>query len=318
MSIEGFVEGRRGDWEALAALLDRMGRRGPSRLGRQELLDLGRLYRQATSDLAQARDRLQDPELTAYLNDLVARAHGQIYRAEGGRWRDAAAFLASGFPLAVRSNLIPIGIAMGIFAAAALWAYGATILDPRFPDLLLPPELRDSLERRQLWVGSITGIKPLASSWIMTNNISVTFATFAGGILLGLGPVYLMAYNGILLGAIAGLVAQYGLSLEFWAFVLPHGVIELSAIFIAGGAGLLLGKGLLLPGDLSRRDALVENGRIAIQLILGCIPLLVVAGIIEGFFSPSALPPGIKIPAALALLALLVAYIFRPGTQRLA
>jgi len=148
-----------------------------------------------------------------------------------------------------------------------------------------------AIEHQKMWTGSLLTMKPLASSAVMTNNLTVTFAAFAYGIVFGLGTFYLLALNGLLFGTVAAACGRAGLSQALWSFVLPHGVLELTAVFIAGGGGLMLGHALIAPGEWSRRDALVANGRRAVQLILGCIPMLVVAGVIEGFVSPLAWAP---------------------------
>ncbi|HSB77051.1 MAG TPA: stage II sporulation protein M, partial [Terriglobales bacterium] len=146
-------------------------------------------------------------------------------------------------------------------------------------------------------------------SFILTNNISVAMATFAMGILAGLGTVYMLFFNGLLIGVIGTACWQAGMSRQLWSFVAPHGVLELPAIFIAGGAGLLLARGLLFPGTLPRRDSLVEAGGRAVRLVLGVIPMLVVAGFIEGYLSPSNFPAPLKFALGAALALALVMYL---------
>ena len=167
-------------------------------------------------------------------------------------------------------------------------------------------------EDGELWMGSIVGVEPLASSSITINNLKVCFAAIAGGITAGLYTVFIMANNGLHIGAVATLVGKNNLAYPFWAFVFPHGSLELPAIFLAGGAGLLIGKAIVFPGDYKRIDALKLNGIKAAQLLLGIIPLLVIAGTIEGFFSPSPLVPSpIKYLVGTALFCLLVLYCLR-------
>jgi uncharacterized membrane protein SpoIIM required for sporulation len=182
--------------------------------------------------------------------------------------------------------------------------------------LIVPAKLIRQVEGGKVWFDSILAVKPQASSRIMTNNISVTFLAFAFGMTFGLGTVYIMAFNGLLLGALAGLCHIHGLDAAFWSFVLPHGVIELTAIFIGGGAGFLLSTALLIPGDLTRKNALILRGRQAVPLTLGCVPLLIVAGVVEGFFSPVPLPVELKFLVAGILLALLLAYLLFPLTTK--
>jgi uncharacterized membrane protein SpoIIM required for sporulation len=190
-------------------------------------------------------------------------------------------------------------------------------LDPAFIDAVSPPGMRERLDKGELWVYRINPVKPVASSFIMTNNIAVTFSFFALGIVFGAGTLWGLVYNGIHFGTIAVLVNQTRMAREFWAFVVPHGVLEIPAIYIGGGAGLILGGALLFPGDLTRRDALVVRGRVAVKLVLGCVPILVIAGIIEAFFSPlppSSMPVGTKFLAGAALFGLLLLYLFRRGS----
>jgi len=150
------------------------------------------------------------------------------------------------------------------------------------------------IKRGEMWTDIPAQVRSIASSFIMTNNIQVAFLAFAGGVLFGLLSGYVLLFNGLTLGVIGALCQRYGLALPFWSFVLPHGVIELSVIFIAGGSGLMLGHALLSPGLLRRRDALAQAAQKAVRLIIGSVPLLVIAGTIEGFISPSACTRGAK------------------------
>jgi uncharacterized membrane protein SpoIIM required for sporulation len=161
-------------------------------------------------------------------------------------------------------------------------------------------------------MGSIVGTEPLASSNIMTNNLMVAFRTVGGGITAGLFTLYSLFFNGLLMGAIAALVSQNQLAYPFWAFVFPHGALELPAIFFAGGAGLLIAKALLFPGQYRRVDALKLYGYQSAQLVFGIVPLLIIAGIIEGFFSPSPyIPELIKYLTGMIILASLITYCSR-------
>src|SRR5262249_18332019 len=151
------------------------------------------------------------------------------------------------------------------------------------------------------------GIKPLASSAIMTNNISVGFVSFAFGITAGLGTIYMMVFNGLMMGVVGMACHLSGMSLKLWGFVASHGVLELPSIFIAGGAGFRIAAGLLFPGYLPRKESLVRAGNEAVQLLLGTIPMLVIAGILEAFVSPTGLAAGLKFALAGALFTLLLA-----------
>ncbi|MGH7546357.1 MAG: stage II sporulation protein M, partial [Gemmatimonadota bacterium] len=154
---------------------------------------------------------------------------------------------------------------------------------------------------------------PAFAGGIIANNVQVTFLAFALGITAGLGTLVLLLFNGLHIGATLGLFDGRGLGAYLWAFVLPHGIVELTAAAIAGGAGLLLGSALVLPGEQTRREALVERGRVALRLLVGTSALLVLAGLVEGFVSPSSLPPGVKIGFGLTLGVLLYVYLVRAG-----
>lgn len=317
MDIDRFIEERRADWERLDQLVTKAGG-GLGRLGKVDLCDLGSLYRQASSDLARAQSA-DDPELVSYLTDLVVRAHGTIYRPEQARLKDLWEFFAREFPALVRREWRPILLALLVFILPALWCYGMASLDPHFIEAVTPPGLRERLDKGELWVYRINPIKPLASSAIMTNNIAVTFTFFALGIAFGAGTLWGLVTNGIHLGTIAVLVGQTRMAREFWAFVVPHGALEIPAILIGGGAGFILGAALLFPGDLTRKDALVAHGRVAVKLVVGCVPVLVIAGIIEAFFSPlppATMPPGTKFLVGAAIFGLLLVYLLKAGTSK--
>jgi uncharacterized membrane protein SpoIIM required for sporulation len=251
-----------------------------------------------------------------YLNNLVVRAHGVIYRPEQTRLKALAAFFGREFPALVRQEWRPILLAVLADVLPALWCILMANLDPGFIDAVSPPGLRERLDQGDLWVYRINPIKPLASSAIMTNNIAVTFTFFALGIAFGAGTLWGLVYNGIHFGSIAVLVNQTRMAREFWAFVVPHGSLEIPAIYIGGGAGFILGAALLFPGDLTRKDALVVRGRVAVKLVLGCVPILIVAGIIEAFFSPlppTTVPVGAKFLVGAALFSLLLVDLLLVG-----
>ncbi len=297
-------------------MLDATGRKGLSSLTRDELRELSLLYRQTAADLAAVREDPSSPHFARYLNQLLARAHNTIYAGrQGSAAAGVAAFVAT-YPRVVRDHLPHCLTAVAIFAVAALVGALLTVLDPDFKVRILGPQLVETIERRQMWTHSILAIKPLASSAIMTNNMSVAFTTFALGITGGLGTIYMMALNGLMIGVIGTACAAAGMSLALWSFVAPHGVLELPAIFIAGGAGLRIAQGLLFPGTLPRGDSLSRAGTAAARLLLGVVPILILAGLIEAFVSPTGLPPALKFLMAAALFTLFVVYLAQPGVAR--
>lgn len=319
MKVDQFYESRQADWKALTQLLDRS-RDGIQRLTPAEIDRLGYLYRAATSDLALAQRDFPTHPVTAYLNQLVARAHALVYRGEPLAWRRLARFATTGFPRAYREAAPFILVAALMFLLPALIAGLATAWQPESARWLLPPEVQyliPSIKDHDLWVDIPVQERPYASSFIMQNNIQVSFLAFALGVLVGLPTVWVLVLNGLILGGISGLTIHYGVGFELWTFVIGHGVIELSTIFIAGGTGLSLGWAIIRPGLLSRRDALTVAARRAVRLVIGCVPLLVVAGCIEGFISPAeGLPWLLKWSIGIGSGILLYSYLLLAGREK--
>ena len=307
MRVEQFVNNRQASWERLSDLI----RRGLRRMSADELDELGALYRAATSDLALAqRDFAQHP-VAVYLNQLVGQAHAMVYRDEPLGWRRVARFFGVTFPRLYRQTLPFTLAAFGLFIAPALIAGVLAFRSTAAAEWLGLGDVLAHLESGSLWTDIPVAQRPFASSFIMTNNIQVSFLAFAGGVLLGLLTAAVMLFNGLSLGGVLGLSAQFGLADELLDFIIGHGVIELSVIFVAGGSGLQMGWALLRPGPYRRRDALARAARVAVRLVAGCVPLLVVAGLIEGFISPSNLPFAVKAGVGLFSGVLLYAYWLR-------
>jgi uncharacterized membrane protein SpoIIM required for sporulation len=309
-----WLDKRKPYWNRLEQLLDQGARKGLSSLGRSELQEVGLLYRQIAADLAALREDRGSVHFARYLNQLLARAHNIIYSANKTSPSAIISFFTVTYPRVFRRHWRYVQIALLVFAVSAAVGAALTYQDPDFKLSIIGPQMVQTIEKREMWTHSIVGIKPLASSAIMTNNISVGFMTFALGITGGLGTIYMMLFNGLMLGVIGMACHQSGMSLQLWSFVAPHGVLELPAIFLAGGAGLRIATGLLFPGYLPRRESLARAGTDAVQLLLGTIPMLIVAGTIEAFVSPTGLRMALKFGMAAALFALLLAYLFGAGT----
>jgi uncharacterized membrane protein SpoIIM required for sporulation len=307
-----WLEKRKPYWARLEELVQRSGR-GVTALSHSELQELGLLYRQTASDLAAVREDTASRQLATYLNQLLGRSHNLIYLGQKQKVSGIVRFYRDTYPQVFRETLPETLLALAIFAVTGLGAWVITLHDPGFAHRLLGAHMMETIEQRKMWTDSIVTIKPIASSGIMTNNLAVAFTAFALGITGGVGTIWMMIVNGLLIGVIAASTWRAGMALQLWSFVAPHGVLELPAIFIAAGAGLEIARGLLFPGLLPRRDSLAQAGGRAAQLLLGTIPLLVVAGVIEGFFSPSNAPVAMKFLLASVLFLALLSYLFLPG-----
>lgn len=316
MRPDEFIARRRESWERLEALVERAGA-GLAGLSAEELRELGRLYRQAAADLAVARRDLPGHAVVGFLNGLVARGHGAVYRESGaGGAARVRAFFAAGFPRAFRATWPATLAAFLMFFLPALAGFAATYRDPTLAAALLPGTefIVEEVQAGNEWWLRINAEGPAqASAEIMTNNIGVAFRAFAGGVVFGVYTLYVLVTNGLLLGIVAGAAQRFDFAANLWGFVAAHGVVELSVIFIAGGAGLQLGWALLRPGLLTRRAALVVAARRALILILGCVPLLVIAGLIEAFISPAPLPLALKLAVALLSGMALALYLLGVG-----
>jgi len=255
------------------------------------------LYQMASADLALAQRDFPDEEVTLYLNRLVGQAHAAIYQVDSFTWRSLLRFYRETFPHLYRRLLPYTGVAALLFVLPALAVFLAVWQDPERIYGIMGQGIRplvEQVEGGRMWTDIPLTLRSTASVGIFTNNIRVMVFTFAGGATGGLLTVYVMALNGVNLGALFGLLQAHAMSGRLAEFVVAHGVIELSVIFLVGGCGLYMGDALWRPGLQSRRVALVQRARTAAQVVLGCIPLLVVAGLVEGFVSPSDLPGPLK------------------------
>jgi uncharacterized membrane protein SpoIIM required for sporulation len=316
-ALDGFVDmisnrwlkKREAYWARLESLIERS-KRGVSALSHSELQELGLLYRQTASDLAAVREDEGSQQLARYLNQLLGRCHNLIYLGQKPKVSGIVRFYRDTYPQVFRETLPQTMLAFAIFLFTAVVAWVVTWHDPAFAYRLLGPRMMETIEQRKMWTESIVTVKPLASSGIMTNNLSVAFSAFAMGVTAGLGTIWMIMVNGLLIGVIGAATWKAGMALQLWSFVAPHGVLELPAIFIASGAGLEIARGMLFPGLLPRKVSLAQAGGRAARLLLGTIPLLVIAGVIEGFFSPSNAPVIMKFALAQVLFLALVAYLF--------
>lgn len=294
-------------------------RTDPHRLTASELNELGLLYRALTADLALAQRDFPNQQVTRYLNQLVGRAHTLIYQGEPLRRRRLVHFYRRGFPQLYRAILPYTIAAFVLFLLPALMAFSVVAVNPDWIYVIEGPAIAGlvaEVERGELWTDIAPGVRSAAASLIMTNNIQVMFLTFAGGITVGLLTLWVLASNGMHLGAIFGLLTVHNLAAGLAEFVVAHGVVELSVIFLAGGCGLYVGDGLLRPGLASRKDVLVQRTRISVQLILGSVPFLVVAGLIEGFLSPSSAPWWVKVIVGVLTGVVLYAYWLGVGRHQ--
>jgi uncharacterized membrane protein SpoIIM required for sporulation len=307
-----WIARRRSHWDRLAALLAQADQSGLAQLSRAELQEMALLYRQVAADLSVLRQDATARTYADHVNQLLARAHHIIYSGKKATLAGIFRFLRDEYPAIFQRQLRYVGLSLAVSVAWGLLGAVITSARPEFMRHFVGPAMISTMERHEMWTKSVVTVAPMASSYIMTNNLTVSFVTFAGGIVFGLGTFWFLYRNGMMLGVIGAACHQYGMSIALWSFVAPHGSLELPAILIAGGAGFRLGHAMLFPGALRWKDSVARGGIEATRLVSGIIPMLIIAGILEGFFSPSHAPVWLKFTVGGLLFTLMLIWLFRP------
>jgi uncharacterized membrane protein SpoIIM required for sporulation len=297
---ERFEELNRADWRALELSLEVL-EKGRS-IGSAE--EFPALYRKVCHHLALVRHRRLGADLEARLNGLVLRGHRQLYKTRGQSGPRPWRLLLVDFPRRVRAearllllaSLLFYGPFAGAFAAATLRSEVAlsimpgeqieSVAEQYGPDVLIPEER-----------GLGTGLYMFG--FYVYNNVSIAFRTFASGIFAGIGSIFFLVYNGLVIGAVSARIRSLGYDEAFYSFIVGHGAFELTAIVLAGVAGLRLGLAVVSPGRARRADALRVAAKNTMPILYGCAAMLLVAAAVEAFWSPSSVPPEIKIPVGI-------------------
>jgi uncharacterized membrane protein SpoIIM required for sporulation len=312
MDLDVFVSAHRADWERLDALLRRR-----RKLSGAEADELVTLYQRTSTHLSQVRSSAPDPALTGRLTSLVARARSAVTGAGRSSWRDVGRFFAVDFPAAVyraRHWWVPTALLCTIVAAAIGWWIGT---HPEVQAAIAAPEELRRLTRPGGQYESYYSSHPAASfaAQVWTNNARAAAICLVFGALLGIPVLWVLFQNMLNLGVGIGLMSSAGRLDTFLGLVLPHGLLELTAVFVAAGTGLRLGWTVVDPGPRTRRTALAEEGRAALGMAIGLAAVLLVSGAIEGFVTPSGLPTWARIGIGLAAEAAFLAYVYVLGRR---
>jgi len=293
-----------------------MERSGVGALAPGEIPAFAAQYREVAADLARARTYQVDPRVIAYLERVVTAGHNALYRARGKQRTPLPHYILRDFPAAVVQSWRYVLLAFLLFSVPAVVGYVMIRERPALAEELLSPGMvaraeaaAENQAEGRGYAETSKEDRPQTAAWIITNNITVSFGTFVGGLTGGLLTAWLLFTNGMMLGLVLGLFKNYQAMNYLLTFVLGHGVLELTAIFISAGAGFRLAKAIIAPGDRTRRDALVVEGRIAARMIGAVVTLLAIAGTIEGLLSTSAAPAIWKYGVSAATAALLVLYL---------
>jgi uncharacterized membrane protein SpoIIM required for sporulation len=289
--LPAFVARRRPEWTQLEALLARQKAKS---LTLADLTTLDALYRRVSADLAVAQAAYAGTDVQRFLNQLCATTYASIYKPRGVQWESLKTFYLRTFPGLVREVVGPIQLAAAIMGFATVLGVLTVLLHPDGAQVLVPADLRAFINRGELWTDSALGggrTPSLMAVEIFTNNLKVMISAFALGVTAGLGTVLVLFSNGLFLGATMAACFRGGVGPNILTFIAAHGPVELSVICIAGGAGLHMGRALIDPGERSRAVALRAHAQVAVQLILGSAPFMVLIGVVEGFVSPGPFFP---------------------------
>lgn len=310
-----FIDERKDNWQRLEDLLEMLRGSSLKYLSKTEVREFGELYRRAATDLAIARAETRDPKVINYLNSLVIRAHGKVYRSEGEGVGIIRKFFTKDLPQEIRSSSRYSLTAFAVFLIFGTLSFFLCFYAPDFSTTIGLDSVQAAAETNTRWWEDLNAANQIGSSQILTNNIRVAFMAFAVGAFFGVGTLYILMVNGVSIGGVLGVC--YRVDPNFGAglvnFMVAHGVMELTAIFLAGGAGMMIGYALIDPGDLTRGQALKKAGQRATKIVIGCAVILFVTGLIEGFLSPSGLSPAIKYATGALTGILFFAYVMLVG-----
>lgn len=313
MVVHEFIRARKDAWAQLQAFLEKARRLSLARVPLDVFREGSALYRQTVSDLAYARMCFPEHPVVKELEQLIGHAHSLLYQAGRAKSRSWTEFWRETWPTRVCEAARPILLATAVFWASAIVGFVLTVSNTVLEGFFVSPSMRAAIASKRLWTESLTHTAPAASSGIAVNNIKVSIMTWGLGLTFGIGTIWLLVLNGLMLGAISAACLRAGMLLPLMEFIVAHGSLELPAIWISAGAGLLMAQAMLFPGRHSRRVELRRKGRTSVQIIVGIVPLLLVAGTIEAFISPSDIPGIAKALLGLSLAVALLGYIVTRG-----
>jgi uncharacterized membrane protein SpoIIM required for sporulation len=316
MTEDDFVAARKGDWDALELLLIR--RPTLHKLQPSEISRAAGLYRALCADLMRAETARYGRELISFLDALAARAHNALYTAPPYRWQAVVQLVARDFPRTLRRQARFFLVSAILFLLPGIIGVVGGARSPEFAAQVLSEQQLVEMEKayaKGFDEGRDTSVNTTMAGFYVWNNIGIAFRCFATGILLGLGSVFFLLFNGLDIGTVFGAVAHAGHARNILTFCCGHAPFELTAIVIAGGAGLQMGFALIDTGGRTRLGSLRAQSRDIANLVLGAAIMLAVAACIEGFWSPSSIAAPIKWAAAGVNAVLVTGYFLLAGRR---
>jgi uncharacterized membrane protein SpoIIM required for sporulation len=313
MDLDAYVAVHRPEWFRLRHLVDRASR--PRRMTAAELDELVELYQRVATQLSVIRSRSHDQNMVDDLAGLVTRARAAVAGSADPGWHAVGQYFVVTFPAAVYARrwwVIATTVGSLLIAlACALWI----LHDPVARANLVPPDQVTQLCRQDF--ASYYTENPASSfaSEVWTNNAWVSAQAIAFGVLLGVPTLIVLLLNAVNLGVVGGYMSGCGQSGQFFSLILPHGLLELTVVFVAGAVGLRLGWSIIDPGGRRRAEALATEGRAAVSIAIGLAVALAVSGVIEAFVTPSGLPTAVRIGIGGLAWALFVGYVWLYGSR---
>lgn len=326
MRQEHFIARHEDEWRRLEAWLDaraahpRRARKARDWRGLADE-DVPGAYRRLCQQLGLARRRGYSPQLVGRLQRLMQRGHDVMYRPPLPRWRAAFEFFMADFPSLVRAEAGVMWASLLLFAVPLVAMFVAIQVRPELIHTVLSldkvAEMESMYDKAASKLGRDSGSDLMMFGYYIYNNIGIGLRTFGSGLLAGIGPVFTLAFNGVFIGGVAGHLQAVGLGEPFWRFVAGHSAPELTAIVIAGGAGLRLSLALLAPGRRTRVNALIEDGRRGGKLCLGVFAMLLAAAFVEAFWSSIGwIPASVKYGVGAGMWVLVLLWLWRGGRDR--
>ncbi|NLM57958.1 MAG: stage II sporulation protein M [Clostridium sp.] len=315
MKEDKFIEKNSKVWKDLESMLFKLKSKSIYKLDKKSLDEFINMYNAACSHLSYSRTYYGNTATTSYLNRLVASAHSYIYTTKKSNIKNLIRFLTVEFPLIIKANMKAFIISSGLFLVAVLASFVFTLISTDNAVAFVSEEYIQHVLESDVNAPRDSWDPAVYSNFILTNNIKVGILAFAFGVSFGLGTCYILIQNGFLLGALAALYNIKNADFLFWSLILPHGILELFAIFVCGAAGIKMGYSLVNPGQYSRKDSFILRSKTALKMVLGTIPIFIIAGFIEGYITPLPISGIIKYIFALLTLVLLILYIAIPNMK---
>lgn len=320
MTRDEFVKNREAEWKQFERMLHQAEKKRTPKWSGDESSDFSRLFRSVCYDLSFASSQEWGTGISRYLNGIVARGHNCLYRSRPGSMKAILDFVVYEFPRLLRSNVTYFWVALFLSVVPGLVCGFLVANDASMASRILPGLTQSQFDYmysedrvRERDDSISTGMESFMTGFYVHNNVGVAFRCFATGILFGIGSLFFLVFNSVSIGTVAGYMVARGHSGRFFSFVISHGSFELTAIVISGAAGLVIGHALIHPGQMSRWDALRTRGMVGVKLALGAGAMLLVAAVIEGFWSPSGIPSAFKYIVGVALWAVVIAWLTLAG-----